>query len=363
MARFGQGVNAQLGAISYDDYLRGAMSGSQMTAQGNAAIGQGIGAGLQGIEKGIEKRAEYKTQVSTALKTADLIEKSAGIPEAVKSFAREAKTSFNDPNISLADQAAMASRMNGMFGGVMQAGLTTAMKDPNTKALEDLQLATGRQALDQKKAQIDGWALAVKASTKDGKLDLNTLATNAFNNGVTDIGELSRLMQTVGAVNFKPSLVQITGEDGKIYTAMTTGFGTAAQVREPTPTRAVRPTPMEERERVSKLLAEAVKNQDWSSVAMYSTALQTPGMFGGNASASDVQRSFAAPSQSSTTPPPSGGIGIDTSAAQTVPKLTGTPAAPAPSANQEINDAKAWLSRNPGANPDKIAFIKKKYGL
>jgi hypothetical protein len=39
------------------------------------------------------------------------------------------------------------------------------------------------------------------------------------------------------------------------------------------------------------------------------------------------------------------------------------PEAPKKYNEQEINDAKAWLSRNPGAKAEQIAFIKKKYGL
>jgi len=362
MATFGQGINPQLGAIDYSPILKGSMAGAQMAAQGSQNIGQGLANLGQELGAGLKKRGEYKAEVTAALKTADLINTTADLPDGVKKLAASAKLQLNDPNLSLREQAAIGSRMNGMFGGVMQAGLTTAMKDPNTKALEDLQLATGRQALASRKAQEEGWAKAVQASTIDGKLDLNTLATNAFNSGVTDIGELSRLMQTVGAVNFKPSLVQITGEDGKTYTAMTTGVGTAAQVKEPTPLRPLRPTAMEDRERVSKLLAEAVEKKDWAKVAMYSTALQTPGIFGGNASASEVQRSFAAPSGSSTTAAPGGGVGLDTSASSRMPAIP-KPETPVKYNEQEINDAKTFLANHPEFTPDKVKYYKNKYGL
>lgn len=351
MATFGQGINAQLGAIDYSAYQRGAAQGAQNIGQGLANLGQELGAGLK-------KRGEYKAEVTAALKTADLINTTADLPEGVKKLAASAKLQLSDPNISLREQAAIGSRMNGMFGGVLQAGLATAMKDPNTKALEELQLATGKQALNSKIRQEEGWKKAVTASTINGKLDLNALATNAFNNGVTDIGELSRLMQTVGAVNFKPELVQIVGKDGITYNAMTTGFGTAAQLKEPM--RAVNPTPMQDRERVSKLLAEAVKNQDWSSVAMYSTALQTPGMFGGNASASDVQRLFAAPSQSSKTPRPTGGI--DTSASAIMPPIP-KPETPVKYSEKEIDEARTFLANHPEFPEDKKNYYRKKYGL
>lgn len=355
MATFGQGINAQLGAIDYSAYQRGAAQGAQNIGQGLANLGQELGAGLK-------KRGEYKAEVTAALKTADLINTTADLPKGVKELAASAKLQLNDPNISLREQAAIGSRMNGMFGGVLQAGLATAMRDPTAKALDDLALATGRQALTAKEAQVKGWDLAVKAATKDGKLDLNLLPTLAMQNGVNDIGELSRLMQTVGAVNFKPEIVQIEGKDGKIYTAMTTGLGTATQVKEPTPLRPLRPTAMEDRERVSKLLAEAVAKKDWAKVAMYSTALQTPGIFGGNASASEVQRAFAAPTGSSTTPDPSGGVGIDTSASNTMPAIP-KPEAPVKYSEKEINDAKTFLANHPEFSADKVKYYKDKYRL
>jgi hypothetical protein len=57
---FGTTVNPQLGAVDYSNYLRGALSGAQMQAQGTAAIGQGIQSALGSIGQGIKKYQENK---------------------------------------------------------------------------------------------------------------------------------------------------------------------------------------------------------------------------------------------------------------------------------------------------------------
>ena len=57
---FGTTVNPQLGAVDYSNYLRGALTGAQMQAQGTAAIGQGIQNALGSIGQGIKKYQENK---------------------------------------------------------------------------------------------------------------------------------------------------------------------------------------------------------------------------------------------------------------------------------------------------------------
>ena len=140
MATFGQGINAQLGAIDYSAYQRGAAQGAQNIGQGLANLGQELGAGLK-------KRGEYKSEVTAALKTADLINETADIPDGVKKFALSAKQQLSDPNISLREQAAIGSRINGMFGGVLKAGLATAMEDPTARKIRENTLTAGVRAL------------------------------------------------------------------------------------------------------------------------------------------------------------------------------------------------------------------------
>lgn len=298
MARFGQGVNAQLGAISYDDYLRGAMSGSQMTAQGNAAIGQGIGAGLQGIEKGIEKRAEYKTQVSTALKTADLIEKSAGIPEAVKSFAREAKTSFNDPNISLADQAAMASRMNGMFGGIMQSGLSQAMEDPIARGIRENTLAAGTKALERQKRNEEAFKKAVALNTDtSGNVTVGQDLGDAY---VAAGGDDLSLLEPLKQFGFKASVTTFTGDDGKPTKLIITGPNSAVEAH-PEPLAPKTPSgvaALQAKVDVNKEVARLYRAGKVDEAVALANASGSRGPNGMMVSPADLEISFPAEAQS-----------------------------------------------------------------
>lgn len=59
---FGSGVRPELGATDYSNYLRGALTGAQMQAQGGAAIGAGVQNALTGIGKGIEKYQQKKKE-------------------------------------------------------------------------------------------------------------------------------------------------------------------------------------------------------------------------------------------------------------------------------------------------------------
>ena len=59
---FGTTVNPQLGAVDYSNYLRGALSGAQMQAQGGAAIGAGVQNALAGIGKGIQGYRQKKEE-------------------------------------------------------------------------------------------------------------------------------------------------------------------------------------------------------------------------------------------------------------------------------------------------------------
>jgi hypothetical protein len=350
MATFGQGINAQLGAIDYSAYQRGAAQGAQNIGQGLANLGQEVGAGLK-------KRGEYKAEVTAALKTADLINTTADLPEGVKKLAAEAKLQLSDPNISLREQAAIGSRMNGMFGGVLQAGLATAMKDPAQVALDKLALDTGRQALAAKENQVTAWGKSVTAATENGKLNLEKLPGIAIANGITDLDSLSRFMGAVGVQNFQSSFKTIKDADGNEMVVFMSSPGTATQVRPPTVSR---PTNMAERERLTGKMKQAVLSGNWEEATSLAAALGIQGMFGA-AGKNDLIRMYGSNVSSPTDGSGQSG-GLDTSASREMPGIP-KPEAPKKYNEQEINDAKAWLSRNPGAKAEQIAFIKKKYGL
>ena len=350
MATFGQGINAQLGAIDYSAYQRGAAQGAQNIGQGLANLGQELGAGLK-------KRGEYKAEVTAALKTADLINTTADLPDGVKKLAASAKLQLNDPNISLREQAAIGSRMNGLFGGVLQAGLATAMKDPAQVALDKLALDTGRQALTAKENQVTAWGKSVTEATEDGKLNLEKLPGIAIGNGITDLDSLSRFMGAVGVQNFQSSFKTIKDANGNEMVVFMSSPGTATQVRPPT---TPRPTNMAERERLTGKMQQAVKSGKWEEAISLSAALGTQGMFGA-AGISDLKRMYGSNVSSPTDGSEKGGL-LDTSASGEMPKIP-KPEAPKKYNEQEINDAKQFLANHPEFTEDKKNYYKKKYGL
>jgi hypothetical protein len=61
---FGSGVRAELGATDYSNYLRGALSGAQMQAQGGAAMAAGVQNALAGIGEGIQKFQKDQLEIA-----------------------------------------------------------------------------------------------------------------------------------------------------------------------------------------------------------------------------------------------------------------------------------------------------------
>lgn len=61
---FGTTVNPQLGAVDYSNYLRGALSGAQMQAQGGAAMAAGVQNALAGVGEGIQKFQQNQQEIA-----------------------------------------------------------------------------------------------------------------------------------------------------------------------------------------------------------------------------------------------------------------------------------------------------------
>jgi hypothetical protein len=70
---FGSGVRAELGATDYSNYLRGALTGAQMQAQGGAAIGAGVQNALAGIGVGVQKFMKNKQEKIALQEATDII--------------------------------------------------------------------------------------------------------------------------------------------------------------------------------------------------------------------------------------------------------------------------------------------------
>lgn len=61
---FGSGVRAELGATDYSNYLRGALAGAQMQAQGGAAMAAGVQNALAGVGEGIQKFQQNQQEIA-----------------------------------------------------------------------------------------------------------------------------------------------------------------------------------------------------------------------------------------------------------------------------------------------------------
>jgi hypothetical protein len=156
---FGNTVNPQLGATNYSGYLQGAVSGAQMRAQGGAAIGQGIASLGQNIRTGIAKERERKEKMAERdrllkeqrdvmtgqVKQGAAFAKAMGsldLPESVKSmFENYSKEIANNPNISLAEQAAAAEAFLSQAPKVIELGLGEAKRQKDIQDNEFLKQA------------------------------------------------------------------------------------------------------------------------------------------------------------------------------------------------------------------------------
>jgi hypothetical protein len=152
---FGTTVNPQLGAVDYSNYLRGALTGAQMEAQGGAAIGQGIASGLSaigseigsGMKQYAENKKKLKAQDASIKSTVNLlqsaldVENKRGRPQAqVVSFISEALGKLNDSSISSDERAAYASNTISGLSNIIQLGTKAAeeQKKGNIAAFANL---------------------------------------------------------------------------------------------------------------------------------------------------------------------------------------------------------------------------------
>jgi hypothetical protein len=105
------------------------MSGSQMTAQGNAAIGQGVAAGLQGIEKGMETRAEINSVVNSTKTLLKGFETLESIPEETKVQMRGYLAQLDSPDLSDRDRGAIAKQLGSYANVIVGEGFKKSFEN------------------------------------------------------------------------------------------------------------------------------------------------------------------------------------------------------------------------------------------
>lgn len=98
---FGTTVNPQLGAVDYSNYLRGALSGAQMQAQGGAAIGAGVQNALAGIGEGIQSFEKRQKENSILAGQIGAMAQQAGVGEFLDEKNKKLLEQFIDPEKEL----------------------------------------------------------------------------------------------------------------------------------------------------------------------------------------------------------------------------------------------------------------------
>ncbi len=152
MARFGTGINAQLGAIDYTPFLRGSVAGSEAMGRGIAALGSGIAEGIEGYKKRKEEEELEKNLGKVELNTLN-----TNISEASK----EANKGLyaNAPQVDKAKLDDLNRRVNSSDRAERKAAivelatLNQGFKEAPIVALRNIQFESAQNALAQQKQE------------------------------------------------------------------------------------------------------------------------------------------------------------------------------------------------------------------
>ena len=232
---FGTTVNPQLGAVDYSNYLRGALSGAQMEAQGTAAIGQGIQNALgsigSGIGSGIAMRGERKEKMAERdrlmkqedaamqgrVKQANAFAKvmtELDLPEGAKSIFNDFSTGIaNNPNVSLAEKSAAADALLSQAPTVISLGLNEA-----------------KRRIDVQENKFITDAIAANTEAGTGKIDVQGAYNTAIESGANPEIAAQRLsaITKVSPETFTPGIQTLTDpKTGRQATVVTTSRGGA----------------------------------------------------------------------------------------------------------------------------------------
>lgn len=145
MATFGQGINAQLGAIDYSPIQRGSAIGAQLAAQGGQMIGEGLAQGIQQYTKKKEERDMY---------TAGIESKMGRIVSAMKDFTANPAAYNNVPPVSQEELNTYTNNAQKAIGGSIGAqksfyaevaSLEDRVQQAPAKALQFIQLRAAQE--------------------------------------------------------------------------------------------------------------------------------------------------------------------------------------------------------------------------
>lgn len=153
MARFGTGINAQLGAIDYTPFLRGSVSGSEAMGRGIAALGAGIAEGIEGYKKRKEEEELEKSLGKVELNTLNTNiqeaskESNKGLyekaPQVDKAKIDDLNRRISSPN--KAERKAAIAELS---------ALNQAFKEAPVSALRSVQLDAAKLEADQRRQDL-----------------------------------------------------------------------------------------------------------------------------------------------------------------------------------------------------------------
>lgn len=228
---FGTGVQAGLGATDYSNYLRGALAGAQLEAEGTAAIGRGISSALGSIGGGFQQRAVKKEKMAERdrlmrqeeatmqgrVKQANAFAKvmtELDLPEGAKSIFNDFSTSIaNNPNVSLAEKSAAADALLSQAPTVISLGLNEA-----------------KRRIDVQENKFITDAIAANTEAGTGNIDVRGAYNTAIESGANPEIAAQRLsaITKVSPETFTPGIQTITdSETGRKATVVTTSRGGA----------------------------------------------------------------------------------------------------------------------------------------
>jgi len=233
---FGNTVNPQLGATNYSGYLQGALTGAQMQAQGGAAIAQGLASAGQSVGAGIVRERERKDKMverdrllkeqqdkaKGTIKQGNAFAKGVlalDLPAEFKAvFEEYSKEVANNPNISLAEQAASADAFLSQAPTIITLGLNEAKRQKDIKNNEFLKQA-----------------IALNTEPGTGVVDYGFAATDAVELGAAPdfVTQSLQGFEKLSPKTFNPEIKTLTDpESGKKVQVVTTSSGGAQVIPE-----------------------------------------------------------------------------------------------------------------------------------
>lgn len=241
---FGTGVQAGLGATDYSNYLRGALSGAQMEAQGTAAIGQGIGNALAALGQGLQGYSQIKreqTEKDRLIKEQESMQK--GQVTSAKSFLRGVLSSENMPeDFKLQAYNAVKELDNPYISDKEKFGVASTVNDSIKNMMS---LAEFGQRTLKRQAEVRDNAIISKAVQNNIIADTGAIdVQGAFQSAVEMGASPTRIAPTLAALAklspdaFSPTIKTLTDEaTGRTATVVQTGRNQSQVLPEPTSER------------------------------------------------------------------------------------------------------------------------------